>query len=59
VRRKDFVLLEFKDGRGLVKRYLGPKGEAIEVEQLNPARRLSVPKGELRRVVRIAGTLEE
>jgi len=59
VRRKDFVLLEFKDGRGLIKRYLGPKGEAIEVEQLNPARRLSIPKDELRRVVRIAGTLEE
>ncbi len=59
VRRKDFVLLEFKDGRGLVKRYVGPKGGSIEVEQLNPAKRLSIPKDELRRVVRIAGTLEE
>jgi phage repressor protein C with HTH and peptisase S24 domain len=59
VRRKDFVLLEFKDGRGLIKRYLGPKGDAIEVEQLNPAKRLFIPKDELRRVVRIAGTLEE
>jgi phage repressor protein C with HTH and peptisase S24 domain len=59
VRRKDFVLLEFKDGRGLIKRYLGAKGDAIEVEQLNPARRLSIAKDELRRVVRIAGTLEE
>jgi phage repressor protein C with HTH and peptisase S24 domain len=59
VRRKDFVLLEFKDGRGLVKRYVGPKGDAIEVEQLNPAKRLSIPRDELRRVVRIAGTLEE
>lgn len=59
IRRNDFVLLEYVDGRGVIKRFLGSKGEAVEVEQLNPRRKLSIRRTDLRRILRVIGMLEE
>ncbi len=58
VRPGNFVVVELENREGMVKRFMGWSGDVLELEQLNPRRRMKLPRAKVAGVYRIVGSQE-
>lgn len=54
-----FVVIELRDGQGLVKQFLRQDDNAITLCQFNPAKEFSVKKPLIKNVYRVVGSSEQ
>ncbi|MGD9650295.1 MAG: XRE family transcriptional regulator [Dongiaceae bacterium] len=53
-----FVVVELKDGQGLVKQYLKEEGAALILKQFNPAQEITIPRNRVKSIYRVIGVQE-
>lgn len=58
VRQGRFVLVETRDHRGLIKEYIGWKGDILLLRQYNPEIMLKFPRADILRVMLVLGSMD-